>query len=213
VDDIKYWEAKAAQILCQMEQFLPPSLFDMQLYLLVHLPNKVRLCGLVSSRWMYFVERYMGELKSWVRQRARPEGSMAQGYIVAETMHYVTEFSARFHPDGPKLITEGEFQKFRGIVLPKARAIKVMNAVFREQAWRFLLNNTEFLEPWRVLYNQVKDSCPTTPEFKDWLLPALTASIEESGRRPHPMVWDLAIGPSAKADFYTAYWAYGRTFV
>ena len=154
----------------------------------------------------------MGELKSWVRQRARPEGSMAQGYIVAETMHYVTEFSARFHPDGPKLITEGEFQKFRGIVLPKARATKVMNGVFREQAWRFLLNNTECLEPWRLLYDQVKDSTSTTPDFKDWLLPALTASIEESGRRPDPMVWDLAVGPSATGDFYTACWAYGRHF-
>ena len=147
MDDIKYWEAEAAQILCQMEQFLPPSLFNIQVHLLVHLPNEVRLCGLVSSSWMYFVECYMGELKILVRQRARLEGSMAQGYIVAETMHYVTEFSVRFHPDGPKLITEGEFQKFKGIVLPKARATKVMNVVFQEQAWRFFLNNTKCLEP------------------------------------------------------------------
>ena len=55
-----------------------------------------------------------------------------------------------------------------------------------------------------MLYDQVKDSTSTTPDFKDWLLPALTASIEESGRRPDPMVWDLAIGPSATGDFYTA---------
>jgi hypothetical protein len=81
VDDITYWEGEAAEILCQMEQHLPPTLFDMQLHLVVHLPQEVRLCGPVSSRWMYFVERYMGELKGWVRQRARPEGSMAQGYL------------------------------------------------------------------------------------------------------------------------------------
>ena len=63
-----------------------------------------------------------------------------------------------------------------------------------------------------MLYDQVKDSTSTTPKFKDWLLPALTASIEESGRRPDPMVWDLAVGPSATADFYTACWAYGQHF-
>jgi hypothetical protein len=46
------------------------------------------------------------------------EGSMAQGYIVVETMHYVTKFSIRFYPHRPKLITDGEFQKFPSIILP-----------------------------------------------------------------------------------------------
>jgi hypothetical protein len=200
VDDIKYWEGEAAEILCQMEQHLPPSLFDMQSHLVVHLPQEVRLCGPVSSRWMYFIERYMGELKGWVRQRAQPEGSMAQGYIVAETMHYVTEFSTRFHPDGPKLITEGEFQKFRGIILPKAKSTKVMSPVFREQAWRFLLNNVDCLQSWRLLHEEKCDSDPTTAEFKDWLLPALTASIEETGRRPDPMVASRDVNKKTTLD-------------
>jgi hypothetical protein len=44
IDEIKYWEDEAAEILCQMEQYLPPS-------------------SPVPPRWMYFVERYMVELK------------------------------------------------------------------------------------------------------------------------------------------------------
>jgi hypothetical protein len=70
---------------------MPPSLFNMQLHLVVHLPHEVWLCGSVSSCWMYFIKQYMGELKGWVCQRSRSEGSMAQGYRVAKTMHYMTE--------------------------------------------------------------------------------------------------------------------------
>ena len=146
IDEIKYWEDEAAEILCQMEQHLPPSLFDIQFHLLVHIPQEIRLCGPVAPRWMYFVERYMAELKGWVCQRARPEGSMAQGYLVAETMHFILEYTDRFHPAGPKLVEPSNYQKFPGIILPKAKKTKFMTLVFREQAWRFLLLNSACLE-------------------------------------------------------------------
>jgi hypothetical protein len=42
-----------AFILCMMEQHMPPSLFDMQLHLVVHLPQEVWLYGPISRRWMH----------------------------------------------------------------------------------------------------------------------------------------------------------------
>jgi hypothetical protein len=53
---------EATELLCYMEVHLPPSIWDIQFHLIHHLVDDVELCGPVSSRWMYFVERYMKEL-------------------------------------------------------------------------------------------------------------------------------------------------------
>jgi hypothetical protein len=79
---------------------------------------------------------------------------MAHGYLVAETMYSISEYVERFHPAGPKLVEPGNYQKFLGIVLPKAKKTKVMTLVFREQAWRFLLMNNSCLEHWRLRHEE-----------------------------------------------------------
>jgi hypothetical protein len=55
----------------------PPSLFDCQVHLLVHLVDEIAIVGPVHCRWMYWLERYMAVLKGYVRNHARVEGSMA----------------------------------------------------------------------------------------------------------------------------------------
>jgi hypothetical protein len=65
-----------------MEQHLPPSFFDIMSHLIVHLVKEVELAGPISYKWMYYLKRYMKDLKGWMRQKARPEGSMAKGYIL-----------------------------------------------------------------------------------------------------------------------------------
>ncbi|XP_075475397.1 uncharacterized protein LOC142506126 [Primulina tabacum] len=45
--------------LCLLEQYFPPSFFDVILHLTVHLVREVRLCGPVYFRWMYPFERSM----------------------------------------------------------------------------------------------------------------------------------------------------------
>jgi hypothetical protein len=212
IEEIAFWEGEAAKILCQMEMHLPPIVLDIQFHLVVHLPGEVRLRGPMAPRWMYFVKRYMAELKGWIRQRARLEGSMAQGYLVAETMFFVSEYSDRFHSKGPKLFDVSQSDKFNGIVLPKARVTKVMTVVFQEQAWRFLFLNAACLDSWRQRHASAVEADSNTAAFKDWLLPALTASTEETREWPSQMIWDLAVGPSASADFFTACWVYGRHF-
>lgn len=42
--------------------------------------------GPVQYRWMYFPERYLGKLKGYVRNKSRPEGSIAEGYLVEECL-------------------------------------------------------------------------------------------------------------------------------
>ena len=90
-----------AELMIKLEYALPPSFFDCQIHLLVHLVEEVELCGPVHCRWMYWLERYMQVLKGYIRNRARPEGSMAEGYLAAESMFYCKNIIATLHPRGP----------------------------------------------------------------------------------------------------------------
>ena len=51
-----------------------------QLHLIVHLVDEIALCGIVHAHWMFFLDRFMKTLKDYVKQSARPEGSMAEGW-------------------------------------------------------------------------------------------------------------------------------------
>jgi hypothetical protein len=46
----------------------------------------------VQYGWMYPVERRLGYLKSTVRSKSRPEGSIAEEYILDECLHHCSKF-------------------------------------------------------------------------------------------------------------------------
>ena len=66
--------------------------FDIMMHLPVHLADEARLGGLVCYRWMYPVERYLRTLKGYVKNKARPEGSIAEGYISEECLTFCSRF-------------------------------------------------------------------------------------------------------------------------
>ena len=68
------------------------SFMDLKVHLPMHLVHEVELVGVVSCRWMFFLERYMKKLKGFVRQREKPEGSMVEGYISYESFYYASEY-------------------------------------------------------------------------------------------------------------------------
>ena len=43
-------------------------------------------------RWMYPVERYLRTAKGYVRNKAYPEGSIAEGYILEECLTFCSKF-------------------------------------------------------------------------------------------------------------------------
>jgi Domain of unknown function (DUF4218) len=88
VEEIPRMRVLAAEVVCKLEKAFPPSFFDCQVHLLVHLVDEVGIAGPVHCQWMYWLERYMAVLKGYVRNRARVEGSMASGYLAAESMFY-----------------------------------------------------------------------------------------------------------------------------
>jgi hypothetical protein len=56
------------------------------MHLLVHLVEELELCGWIHTHWMYPIERYLKTLKGYVWNKARPKGSMVEGYALEEAL-------------------------------------------------------------------------------------------------------------------------------
>ncbi|XP_042413231.1 uncharacterized protein LOC122002205 [Zingiber officinale] len=84
-------EENIAETLCMMERYFPPTFFIISVHLTIHLAREARLCGSVQFRWMYPFERFMKMLKGYVKNRARPEGCIAECYLAEERMMHIEE--------------------------------------------------------------------------------------------------------------------------
>ncbi|XP_062119368.1 uncharacterized protein LOC133833127 [Humulus lupulus] len=87
VDDITKLKDGIVIILCKLEKIFPPSFFTVMVHLCVHLPDQVLLGGPVASRWMFGTERHMGLYKKYVRNMSRPDGSIAEAFVIDELEH------------------------------------------------------------------------------------------------------------------------------
>jgi hypothetical protein len=61
---------ECATTIFTLEKVLPLACFDVMTHLVVHLVEELDICGLVQTRWMYPMERYMKALKGFVRNMA-----------------------------------------------------------------------------------------------------------------------------------------------
>ncbi|BBG97908.1 Ankyrin repeat family protein, partial [Prunus dulcis] len=76
------------QVLCKFEMIFPPAFFTSMMHVMVHLPEEALLAGPVNYRWMYPIERLLGELKKSVRNRAKPEGSIVEAWVQYESLTF-----------------------------------------------------------------------------------------------------------------------------
>ena len=74
-------QADIVRSMALSEIHIPPSFFDVTTRVIYHLVNELDVCGPISSRWMYPIERYMKTLRDYVKNKARPEASMVEGYV------------------------------------------------------------------------------------------------------------------------------------
>ncbi|GJT87199.1 F-box domain containing protein [Tanacetum coccineum] len=92
-------------ILYELELIYPPALFDIMVHLVIHLPIEALEGGPIRPRWMYPFERYMKKLKGYVRNKAKPEGSIAEGYVAEEALtfssHYFFDYGQSTVVDAP----------------------------------------------------------------------------------------------------------------
>ena len=107
VSDLAALQTYVAETCALLEVHFPPAFWNVMPHLHLHLPRELYWCGPVHARWMYSVERYLGHLKSLVRNKARPEGSMAMGYMYEEALGFVTEYF-RMYPVSARIIWDME---------------------------------------------------------------------------------------------------------
>ena len=80
------------EIHCKLEKLFPPAFFDVMMHLPIHLPEEALLRGPVSYGWVFPVERRLGYLKRTVCNKERPEGSIAEMYIVDESSTFISRY-------------------------------------------------------------------------------------------------------------------------
>ncbi|OIT20316.1 hypothetical protein A4A49_57189, partial [Nicotiana attenuata] len=78
--------------ICKLERIFLPTFFDVMVHLAIHLAKEAKEGGPVQFRWMYFIERMLRTLKGYVRNMARPEGSIAEGYLAEECMAFCSKY-------------------------------------------------------------------------------------------------------------------------
>jgi hypothetical protein len=94
LDDLR---AYMIETMCMHEMCFPPF-FDMQQHLMIHLVDQILTLGPLYLHNMFLYEWYLTVLKSYVRNRSHPEGSIMEGYTIEE----VVECCADYIKDGKK---------------------------------------------------------------------------------------------------------------
>jgi hypothetical protein len=80
------------EVVCPLEMTFTSAFFDIMIHLPVHLAEEAKLGEPVCYRWMYPVEWYLRIVKGYVRNKAHPEGSFAEGYILEEFLTFCSRF-------------------------------------------------------------------------------------------------------------------------
>ncbi|KAK1653093.1 hypothetical protein QYE76_070898 [Lolium multiflorum] len=93
-------QADVVECLVSFELLFPPSFFNIMTHLLVHLVEEIRILGPVFLHNMFPFERFMGVLKKYVHNRARPEGSISKGYGTEEVIEFCVDFLPDLKPIG-----------------------------------------------------------------------------------------------------------------
>jgi hypothetical protein len=144
-------------ILCKLEKIFPPSFFNVMLHLVVHLPEEAILRGPVQYGWMYPVERRLLTLKRFVRNMARPEGSIAEAYVAAECLticsrYFDDDVETRHNREGRNRerlpVVNEDLSVFQhGVDLLGAPTLTYLEHDYEKMVW-FILNNCPEVEPY-----------------------------------------------------------------
>ncbi|KAL6315671.1 hypothetical protein AAG906_005759 [Vitis piasezkii] len=95
-DQLEHLENDIIVTLCKLERIFPPSFFDVMVHLPIHLASEAKVIGRCNiDRCILSSGMYLRTLKSYVRNKSRPEGSIAEGYIAEEC----TTFCSRYLHD------------------------------------------------------------------------------------------------------------------
>jgi hypothetical protein len=118
-------------------------------HLPIHLVQQLDICGPVHTRWMYPIERYLKRLKGYVRQRAKPEGSMARGYTIEEALGFCTEYMQDCELTRRRTWDDEEEVGAKSEVVEDIGRYRLLTSELRARIHEFVLTNVEPLQSYR----------------------------------------------------------------
>ncbi|GJS63709.1 hypothetical protein Tco_0678273 [Tanacetum coccineum] len=169
VDDMLKAQSKVIDILCNLELIYPPAFFDIMIHLVIHLPLEAIFGGPIRPRWMYPFERYMKKLKNYVRNKAKPEGSIAEGYVAEEALnfssHYFRDVTTKFNRPGRNVDCPPptcQFQVFKSLCksIGLRSVIRIDHQELKKVIW-YVLHNSPEIDTYRAKF-KIRDERRTT---------------------------------------------------
>ncbi|XP_021846923.2 uncharacterized protein [Spinacia oleracea] len=206
--------------LCQLEMYFPPSFFDIMVHLTVHLVREIQLCGPAYLRYMYPVERYMKILKDYVMNGSRPEGCIAERYVLEEAIEHCSQFLSSLEAVGiPKPRYSGGIEG-KGIMGCKVLTIShdMLN-----QAHLYVLHNSTEVDSYverhmdilRAQYRGKNEKWITDKHnstFIEWLQVQVVKELDKSPSSISDRLKWLSRGPRRDVLSYSGYQINGYTF-
>jgi hypothetical protein len=82
------------ETLCMFEVWFPTTFFDFMTHLVIHLVDELTICGPISTRWCYPIERYLNVLNKYVHNKVNTKGCIAFEYMYDEVFGFCTKYFA-----------------------------------------------------------------------------------------------------------------------
>ncbi|KAG8365793.1 hypothetical protein BUALT_Bualt17G0008800 [Buddleja alternifolia] len=206
-------------ILCKLEKIFPPAFFDVMVHLAVHLPQEAKTADPVHSRWMYpierYIERFLKSLKGYVHNKARPEGSIAEGYIVKECLTFMSMYldgnETRFNKDKRNYDGAEDHQERDLVVFslkvrpfgPLKRCVALSQKEI-DTAQNFILNNCDEVDVYKSKHlEELKRTNDRGIEkrhqeqFCNWFRDHINLLHHKHPEEVSEDLWALANGPQA----------------
>ncbi|XP_061990536.1 uncharacterized protein LOC133708965 [Rosa rugosa] len=218
VADLDRLQRDIVVILCKLEQIFPPAFFDIMIHLAVHLPHEAKIAGPVGYRWMFPIERKLGDLQDYVRNRARPEGSIAEGYIAEESL----TFCSMYLNDIETVFTRpernydgGETTAMLSVFAQNVQPLGGYKMVDwsdeeKEPAYWYILDNCDEVEPFKTQHyeilkrdSQVKLEERQRDQFPSWFKTHITELYNLGSSDVTRELYALTFGPEDSVGTYT----------
>jgi hypothetical protein len=140
IDNLRLY---VVETMCMLERWFPPAFFDISVHLVVHLVDELEMLGPVATRWCYPMERFMSVLKGYVRNRSKPEGSMAMGYTWDASLGFITEYLDLYPHTRRRMWDLNEEEMVAGEVLQGAARTKTLTREEQSAIHEYVLRNSE----------------------------------------------------------------------
>ncbi|CAN6569387.1 unnamed protein product [Malus baccata var. baccata] len=167
--------------------------------------NEAALAGPVPYRWMYPIERYLQTLKRNVRNKGRPEGSMAEANLVDECLSFCSMY-------------------LTGCYMGSGEHVELdLNTL--DQCHRYILNNCDEVNPFRsqheeflktkhrrerLTMRQIKEL--SKKEFPEWFKQHMNSSYHANDTLISEDLHWLANYPSRVVSRYKSHIVHGFRF-